>query len=133
MSEAVEGSDLILYGVSEKYKESANCRLELSYAMQEKVDLVPLMMTEGYKAKGWLGLILGQSLWHAFYDAKVDTEAKFMNQVDALAREIGQRGKAAANHGGHMQQQQWHRCHNNIISHRRLHWRWRQRSTCCMS
>ena len=26
----------MLYGVSEKYKESANCRLELSYGMQEE-------------------------------------------------------------------------------------------------
>ena len=26
MSEAVEGAELMLYGVSEKYKESANCR-----------------------------------------------------------------------------------------------------------
>ena len=61
MSEAVEGADLILYGVSEKYKErcvfvrvvqlacmallvlmwmvvrSANCRLELNYGMQHEV------------------------------------------------------------------------------------------------
>ena len=37
MSEAVECSALMLYGVSEKYKESANCRLELNYGMQEEV------------------------------------------------------------------------------------------------
>ena len=30
MSEAVEGAELVLYGVSELYKESANCRLELN-------------------------------------------------------------------------------------------------------
>ena len=30
MSEAVEGAELMLYGVSAQYKESANCRLELS-------------------------------------------------------------------------------------------------------
>ena len=53
MSEAVEGAELMLYGVSEKYKESANCRLELNYGVQEEVDLVPLMMQKAYKAKGW--------------------------------------------------------------------------------
>ena len=76
MSEAIENAEVITYGVSEKYKESANvsctkansqhpptkaiadfvvmcfvwslqCRLELSYAMKEKVDLIPLMMQEG--------------------------------------------------------------------------------------
>jgi len=30
MSEAVEGAELVLYGVSELYKESASCRLELN-------------------------------------------------------------------------------------------------------
>ena len=32
--------------------------------MQEGVDMIPLMMQQGYKAKGWLGLILGQSVWY---------------------------------------------------------------------
>ncbi len=30
MSDAIEGADVMLYGVSLKYKESANCRLEAS-------------------------------------------------------------------------------------------------------
>ena len=30
MSEAIEGADVMLYGVSLAYKESANCRLEAS-------------------------------------------------------------------------------------------------------
>ena len=63
MSEAVEGAELMLYGVSEKYKESANCRLELNYGMQEAKAMVPLMMQQGFKAKGWLGLILGTRMY----------------------------------------------------------------------
>ena len=35
MSDAVEGSEVILYGVSKRYKESANCRLEANYAHQQ--------------------------------------------------------------------------------------------------
>ena len=30
MSDAIEGADVMLYGVSLAYKESANCRLEVS-------------------------------------------------------------------------------------------------------
>jgi len=93
MSEAVEGAELMLYGVSEKYKESANCRLELNYGMQEAKAMVPLMMQQGFKAKGWLGLILGQSVWYAFYESAVPTEEKFIEQMDSLIREIGDRGK----------------------------------------
>ena len=32
MSDAVEGAEVMLYGVSKRYKESANCRLEANYA-----------------------------------------------------------------------------------------------------
>ncbi len=45
MSDAIEGADAILCGVSLAYKESSNCRLECQYAMQQKhLLLVPLMM-----------------------------------------------------------------------------------------
>ena len=54
MSDAVDNADVMLYGVSEQYKESGNCRLEANYAHQQDVDMIPLMVQEEYKAKGWL-------------------------------------------------------------------------------
>ena len=36
MSDAVEGAEVILYGVSKGYKESANCRLEANYGHQQE-------------------------------------------------------------------------------------------------
>ena len=47
MSDAIEGADVMLYGVSLAYKESSNCRLEANYAHQQELDMVPLMMTQG--------------------------------------------------------------------------------------
>jgi hypothetical protein len=35
MSDAIEGAAVMLYGVSLAYKESVNCRLEASYAIQQ--------------------------------------------------------------------------------------------------
>jgi hypothetical protein len=55
--------------------------------------MIPLMMQQGFKAKGWLGLILGQSVYHAFYPNAVPTDETFMQRMDALIREIGDRGK----------------------------------------
>lgn len=52
------------------------------------------MMQEGYKVRGWLGLILGGSLYFAFFDSAIPTDEKFMLQMDALIGEIGERGKA---------------------------------------
>lgn len=34
MSEAIDNADALLYGVSEQYKESGNCRLEVSSSYQ---------------------------------------------------------------------------------------------------
>ena len=48
----VEGSEVMLFGVSQRYKESANCRLELQYGMEMQKSMIPLMMQQGYKATG---------------------------------------------------------------------------------
>ena len=67
MALAVEGSEVMLIGVSRPYKESSNCRMEAQYGLQKKKAMIPLMMQEGYEADGWLGLLLGTSLWYALY------------------------------------------------------------------
>ena len=36
-------------------------RLEASYAIQQKLEMIPLMMQEDYSPNGWLGLILGSA------------------------------------------------------------------------
>ena len=76
------------------YKESTNCRLEAQYAFQQQVDMVPLMMEQGYSAKGWLGLLLWVRLWYGFYGWVLESEAAFNGKVDELCRELGERGKA---------------------------------------
>eukprot|EP01048_Picozoa_sp_COSAG05_P004626 COSAG05_NODE_256_length_12752_cov_5.614795_5_plen_1061_part_00 len=67
MSAAVEEAAVMCYGVSEAYKESANCRLEAQYAYQQQVEMIPLKLEEAYRANGWLGMLLGFALtasWH---------------------------------------------------------------------
>jgi hypothetical protein len=51
------------------------------------------MMEQGYKATGWLGLILGAKIWYPFYPAVVETDVAFMKQMDAVCRDLGERGK----------------------------------------
>ena len=69
MALAVEGAAAVMIGVSRAYKESSNCRMEAQYALQKKKPLVPLMLVQGYEADGWLGLLLGTSMWYGFYGA----------------------------------------------------------------
>jgi hypothetical protein len=53
MSDAIEGADVMMYAVSLRYKESANCRIEANYAHQQELDMIPLMVQENYKPQGW--------------------------------------------------------------------------------
>ena len=96
MALAVEGSAVVLIGVSRAYKESSNCRMECQYAHQKKKAIVPLKLTDGYEADGWLGLLLGTSLWYAFYGETLSSESAFESRVESLARELGARGQRGA-------------------------------------
>ena len=95
MANAVEDAAVMCYGISQAYKESTNCRMEAQYAFQQQVDMVPLMMEQGYQAKGWLGMLLGVRLWYGFYESVLESEAAFEGKTDELCRELGERGKAA--------------------------------------
>eukprot|EP01046_Picozoa_sp_COSAG06_P087838 COSAG06_NODE_34301_length_476_cov_14.068966_1_plen_158_part_11 len=53
-------------------------------------------MTEGYEADGWLGLLLGTSMWYGFYGETLSSVSGFEARMDALCREIGSRGRADA-------------------------------------
>ena len=55
--------------------------------------MVPLMVQQDYKPQGWLGLILGSRMWYAMWDAEKDDDAAFERRVDAVMREVGDRGK----------------------------------------
>jgi hypothetical protein len=68
--------------------------MEAQYALQKKKPLIPLMLVQGYEADGWLGLLLGTSMWYGFYGDALSSESGFEGRMDALSREIGMRGRA---------------------------------------
>eukprot|EP01050_Picozoa_sp_SAG11_P005098 SAG11_NODE_345_length_10432_cov_276.637956_3_plen_1926_part_00 len=92
MALAVEGACVMLMGVSREYKESTNCRLEAQYAMQREVETVPLMLSEGYQADGWLGFMIGTRLWYGFYGDVLSVASLFEGKVSEVCRELGDRG-----------------------------------------
>ena len=52
------------------------------------------MVQEDYKAKGWLGMLLGVRLYYQFCGVVLESEAMFEAKVEELCRELGERGKA---------------------------------------
>lgn len=88
MAKAVENASVILVCVSQRYKESPNCRSEAEYAYQLRKDIIPLMMERNYRPDGWLGMIVGTKLWIDFRNS-YGIEAG----VGKLLRELGGRGR----------------------------------------
>ena len=88
MAKAVENSSVVLVCVSERYKESPNCRAEAKYAFQLGKEIIPLMMQRNYMPDGWLGIIVGEKFRHDFQSIHVLEQS-----VTGLIRELGGRGK----------------------------------------
>jgi len=88
MAKAVENASVVLVCVSQRYKESPNCRSEAEYAYQLRKDIIPLMLQHRYKADGWLGMLLGTKLWFEFHSKQVVEE-----NVEKLIKELGERGR----------------------------------------
>ena len=100
MAAAVEDAAVMCYGISQAYKESANCRLEAQYAYQQQKEMIPLMLEEGYHANGWLGMLLGVRMWYAFCGSVLGSEAAFEGKMEELCREIGDRGRVPVRDDG---------------------------------
>ncbi|XP_067666560.1 uncharacterized protein [Haliotis asinina] len=88
MAEAVQNASVILVCMSERYKESQNCRSEAEYAFSLQKPIIPLLMQREYKPDGWLGMIKGTKLFFDF-SGKYDFNKKLIE----LSRELGERGK----------------------------------------
>lgn len=54
------------------------------------------MLQEGYRPSGWLGLLIGSKLYFSFHPAAVETDADFSKKMDALERELGDRGRGVS-------------------------------------
>ena len=49
----LKDSEVVLMGMTEKYKLSANCRLEAEYSVNLNKPIVPLILQKDYKPDGW--------------------------------------------------------------------------------
>ncbi|CAF1021469.1 unnamed protein product [Didymodactylos carnosus] len=75
MAEAVENAEVVLIGMSQRYKESENCTVEGNYVFRQKTKFIPLMLEEQYNATGWLGAMVGSRLWYDFSKEEKFTES----------------------------------------------------------
>ncbi|CAF1287745.1 unnamed protein product [Rotaria sordida] len=82
MAKAVEQSQIVLFGMTEKYRQSDNCRKELTYACKQRKRLIPLRLQEKYDPNGWLGLISAELLYIDF--TKRDFDINYRNLLKEI-------------------------------------------------
>lgn len=85
MAEAIEVAEFVVVFVSRAYRDSYNCKLEGKYAqIRERAGLATIiyvMMEEDYTPQsesgvdGWLGIMIGDSIWYRGWDTNYLQEA----------------------------------------------------------
>ncbi|CAF3352743.1 unnamed protein product [Rotaria socialis] len=76
MAEAVETSEIILCGMTQKYKDSTNCHKEATYACKRGKRIIPIRLQQKYNPDGWLSLISSDLLYIDFIRNDFDTNYK---------------------------------------------------------
>ena len=88
--------------MSKAYESSENCRLELQFAKQTGVPIVPVIVEAGYTAAGWLGIVTAGGLWVPLFDPSTiaDGVDQLVQQVQRAVPAEALRDGAAAGAGG---------------------------------
>eukprot|EP01047_Picozoa_sp_COSAG01_P052230 COSAG01_NODE_5474_length_4237_cov_1.975592_1_plen_93_part_00 len=63
--------------------------------------MIPLMAQRGYRANGWLGLLLGTALWYPIYGLEDADAATFEAKVDPIVGAIRDRAQVKHSIGRH--------------------------------
>ena len=82
----LQNAACVVVFMSQKYQDSNNCKLELTYAKQSGVPIVPVIMeeTQEWRPSGWLGAVVAGLSW-----TTLRSEAEIESNLGSL--DIGQR------------------------------------------
>ena len=86
MAEGVQGAACVICFMTQAYQDSANCKLELKFAQQSGVPIIPVMMEPNFSAKGWLGILTSGSIWTPMHDRASVPEG--INKLIELAQHL---------------------------------------------
>eukprot|EP01050_Picozoa_sp_SAG11_P003010 SAG11_NODE_161_length_14021_cov_36.845065_11_plen_702_part_00 len=93
MAAAVQGAAVVICFLSRQYQLSTNCKLELKFAAQTGVPIVPVMLEDsGWKASDWLGIITAGALYTPLCtESDMDRNMKgLISQIKAAVGMVGE-------------------------------------------
>jgi lambda repressor-like predicted transcriptional regulator len=93
MADGVENAACVVCFLSQKYQDSENCKLELKFAKQSGVPIVPVMVesTAGWRPSGWLGIVVAGALWTPLR-AGADFQSGVRSLVDQIKGAVPESG-----------------------------------------
>lgn len=90
MASAIENAFVVLMAINDQYFRSRYCRLEAEYSVEQNKKSIPMLMQQGYKADGWLGLINGSKFQVDFSTmAFNDAFGLLRREIEAIQTELG--------------------------------------------
>lgn len=82
MANGVNNAGVIIALLSQSYQNSENCCLEMKFARDCKVPIVPVYVQGGgWKASGWLGLLTAGALWLQYNDGNAQEFDSFTTSL----------------------------------------------------
>ena len=70
MAEGVQDAACLICFMTQAYQDSVNCKLELKFAQQSGVPIIPVMMQADFAAKGWLAILTAGSIWTPMHESE---------------------------------------------------------------
>jgi hypothetical protein len=96
MAAGVENAACVVCFLSQKYQDSENCKLELKFAKQSGVPIIPVMLggTKGWRPSGWLGIVVAGALWTPLREGS-DFQSGVQSLVDQIKSAVPGPGAGA--------------------------------------
>jgi len=108
MADAVENTDFVILCMSDSYKRSVYCQAEAEYAFRCKRRLLPIVVRQGYRADGWLGLIIGSRIYVDF------GRLEFKKACELILKEITLQRENQLNNAGAISEKGSHELPHDI-------------------
>ncbi|XP_030848994.1 uncharacterized protein LOC115918878 [Strongylocentrotus purpuratus] len=108
MAEAVENADMVIACITRGYQDSQDCRTEASYAYECKKKIIPVKVSNDFKASGWLGGITAGKIYYIVQQAELVSEvlSSIIEKEFAVKKETAQNMNSAPPAGPPSQEQE---------------------------
>lgn len=75
--------------LSPKYQDSVACKDELTYAKEQRICIIPILLIPNWKPTGWLGFSITGLKWINFRDVETNMDIRMQQLVSEIQVKAG--------------------------------------------